>query len=135
MNPGKSMAGTLPRILAVDDDQGVLDGLRDILGGEYQVETVRDEFSALQLARTGKPDLILLDITLGKESGVSLCYSLRSDQITRDVPIVMLTGWGDSSIRELAFTAGANGYVEKPVLPEELRAIVRSKLSGWRASA
>ncbi|MGZ3650544.1 MAG: response regulator, partial [Bdellovibrionota bacterium] len=124
MNPGKSMAGTLPRILAVDDDQGVLDGLRDILGGEYQVETVRDEFSALQLARTGKPDLILLDITLGKESGVSLCYSLRSDQITRDVPIVMLTGWGDSSIRELAFTAGANGYVEKPVLPEELRAIV-----------
>ncbi|MGZ3661580.1 MAG: response regulator [Bdellovibrionota bacterium] len=129
------MAGTLPRILAVDDDQGVLDGLRDILGGEYQVETVRDEFSALQLARTGKPDLILLDITLGKESGVSLCYSLRSDQITRDVPIVMLTGWGDSSIRELAFTAGANGYVEKPVLPEELRAIVRSKLSGWRASA
>ncbi|MGZ3668692.1 MAG: response regulator [Bdellovibrionota bacterium] len=129
------MAGPLPRILAVDDDQGVLDGLRDILGGEYQVETVRDEFSALQLARTGKPDLILLDITLGKESGVSLCYSLRSDQITRDVPIVMLTGWGDSSIRELAFTAGANGYVEKPVLPEELRAIVRSKLSGWRASA
>jgi len=125
-------SGSLPKILAVDDDTGVLEGLKEILGSEYQVETAEDEISALRLANSHKPDLILLDITLGLESGVSLCYSLRSSPTTRHIPIVMLTGWGDTSIRELAFTAGANGYIEKPVLPDELRGLVKAKLNEWR---
>ncbi len=114
------------RILVVDDDPG----LRELLDGYlrdsgYEVQTVGDgEAMREELARASF-DLIVLDLMLPGEDGLTLCRRLRAHS---GVPILMLTARGDEFERVLGLEMGADDYLAKPFSPRELLARIRSIL-------
>jgi DNA-binding response OmpR family regulator len=86
---------------------------------------------ALTLARRVTPSLVLLDLMLPDLDGFEVCRRLRTDPVTRTVPVVMVTALGDDSNRRRGFRVGANAYVTKPYGPEELFAAMEAA-QAWR---
>lgn len=122
-----------PTILIVDDNETVLEDLKNVLSSRFQVSVASSGALGFSLANSVKPDLIILDIDLGaKTDGVELCHSLRNEAGTRDIPILMLTGATEVGLRTRAFSAGADDFLEKPILPAELFARIDSKLRRWK---
>jgi two-component system cell cycle response regulator len=83
---------------------------------------------ALLVARQARPDLVLLDIELPDMSGIEVCAALKSDPVTRDIPVVMITAFQDSGRRIAALRAGAEEVYWKPVDEHVLLARIRSLL-------
>lgn len=122
-------------ILLVDDDQNVIDVVERYLHREgFDVISETSGPSALDLARSSKPDLVVLDLMLPGMDGLELCRTLRD---TSSVPIVMLTAKGDEQDRVLGLELGADDYVSKPFSPRELMlridAILRRARGEYRA--
>jgi CheY-like chemotaxis protein len=89
--------------------------LQSIVEGDLEARAVvaSDGETALDLARTLKPDLILLDLFLPKVDGLAVCRDLKASPITHSIPIVSLTGSFQESIREQALQAGVDSFVHK----------------------
>jgi len=86
--------------------------------------------TALQIARSEHPDLILLDVDMGAgPNGFDVCRSLKADVTTKDIPIVMLTAHDSESDRAVGFAAGAAQYLTKPFGPLELIDTIRAILA------
>lgn len=124
-----------PNILIVDDDPLSLQGVASALAGRYEVTMMSDPDLGHCFAVSSQPALVILDIDLGGRSGLCLCRALREDPQTRNIPVMMLSGYDDFESRELAFGAGADDYVEKPAVPQDLILRVESKLRRWRELA
>jgi DNA-binding response OmpR family regulator len=120
------------RILVVEDDPAIILGLEDLLVGEgYRVECARDGRQALQLYRSHKPDLIVLDIMIPQLSGYEVCRQIRrQDGIT---PILMLTAKGQEPDKVAGLELGADDYVVKPFGVSELLARIRALLRRCQA--
>lgn len=119
----------MSKILVVDDEKNILELVRFNLEREgYQVLTSLDGKSALELASTEIPDLILLDIMLPGMDGLEVCRELRQNPVTRDIPIVMLSAKADELDRVLGLEMGADDYITKPFSPRELVARVKARL-------
>jgi DNA-binding response OmpR family regulator len=117
----------MARILIIEDDPAILRGLADNLGCEsYDVVTAADGERGYSLARTGQPDLIVLDLMLPRMSGYELCRKLRADGVM--TPIVMLTARGDEADRVVGLDLGADDYITKPFSVRELLARIRAVL-------
>ena len=117
---------THERILLADDDAMILDVLRYQLEKEgYQVLTAEDGQQALDLAQTGQPDLVLLDVMMPKLQGWEVCRELRR---TSEVPILMLTARGEELDRVLGLELGADDYIVKPFSFRELLARIHAAL-------
>jgi CheY-like chemotaxis protein len=116
-------------ILVIDDDPLTRAWLGQVFkrnGIEpFLLDDPSDFWAALE-ARN--PPLILLDIELPGLNGLDLCRSLRASQRWRSVPVVVLTSSTGLDVRLEVFAAGADDYVSKPVLPEELLARVAFRL-------
>ncbi|MBI2908558.1 MAG: response regulator transcription factor [Chloroflexi bacterium] len=114
------------RILVVDDDQKAVEMVRIYLEREgYQVVPAYDGPSALELARTVEPDLVVLDLMLPGFSGLDICQTLRRES---EVPIIMLTARSAEDDKQLGLDLGADDYVAKPFSPRELVARIGSVL-------
>ncbi|MDP5238172.1 response regulator [Uliginosibacterium sp. 31-16] len=114
------------KILVVDDDPELTELLRSYLGGNgYIVETACDGKSMRGLIDGFVPDLLILDVMLPGEDGLSLCRNLRASS---RLPILMLTARGDDMDRIIGLEMGADDYLPKPFNPRELLARVRSIL-------
>lgn len=116
------------RLLVVEDEIGIRVPLADSLRvAGYDVDTVEDGESALQMAPDGGFDLILLDLLLPDKDGVAVCQELRQNGV--ETPVLMLTVKGELEDRVRGFAAGADDYVAKPFefveLLARIRAIVR----------
>lgn len=86
--------------------------------------------TALQLAKSEHPDLILLDVDMGSgPNGFDVCRSLKADESTKDIPVVMLTAHDSESDRAVGFAAGAAQYLTKPFGPLELIDTIRAILA------
>lgn len=117
---------THERILLADDDALILDVLRYQLEKEgYQVLTAEDGQQALDLAQSGAPDLVLLDVMMPKLQGWEVCRELRR---TSMVPILMLTARGEELDRVLGLELGADDYIVKPFSFRELLARIHAAL-------
>jgi DNA-binding response OmpR family regulator len=117
----------MARILIIEDDPAILRGLVDNLGCEsYDVLSAADGERGYSLARSGKPDLIVLDLMLPRMSGYELCRKLRTEGVT--TPIVMLTARGDEADRIVGLDIGADDYITKPFSVRELLARIRAIL-------
>jgi DNA-binding response OmpR family regulator len=117
----------MSRVLVVEDEAAILQGLRDNLEFEgYQVFTAADGVAGLDLIRKHDPHLIVLDLMLPGLSGYELCRKLRADGVT--TPILMLTARGEEADRVLGLDLGADDYVTKPFSVRELMARVRALL-------
>jgi len=84
----------------------------------YTVVAAADGLRGLELARTMRPDLILLDIQLPTMDGYAVARSLREIAALRDTPIIAVTSYAMLGDREKALEAGCTGYIEKPIEPE-----------------
>jgi DNA-binding response OmpR family regulator len=115
------------RILIVEDEPVLLRGLGDSFRARgCHVLTAADGEAGLDLALSGEPDLILLDIMLPKLNGYELCRAVRARAV--DVPIVMLTARGQEEDIVLGLNSGADDYVTKPFSIRELTARVNAFL-------
>lgn len=117
------------KVLIVDDEKDIVDLLAFNLDKEgYAVLKAYDGEKALELARAGKPHLILLDLMLPGIQGLEVCKILRSKPETAHLPIIMLTAKGDEVDKVLGLEIGADDYVTKPFSVKELMARIRALL-------
>jgi two-component system, OmpR family, alkaline phosphatase synthesis response regulator PhoP len=111
-------------ILVVDDEPKITKLLRDYLErAGFGVRTSIDGKSALALARTEKPDLVLLDLGLPRMDGLDVTRELRK---LSNVPIIMLTARSEESDKLVGLELGADDYITKPFSPKEVVARVRA---------
>jgi two-component system response regulator RegX3 len=114
------------RILVVDDEPALLQGLAYALGREhFEVTTAADGAEALEAARDDEFDLIILDLMLPKVSGIEVCRQIRAESA---VPIIMLTAKDSEVDKVVGLEVGADDYVTKPFSALELLGRVRANL-------
>jgi len=108
------------KILLVEDNRTLADGLKKQLGRSFIIDAVRTGGEGLQRALSGGQDIIILDLTLPDMNGYDICRKVRAAHIT--TPIIILTGVADISSRVTLLNAGADDYLTKPFSVAELRA-------------
>lgn len=117
---------TKKKILVVDDYPQVVEVLRIRLESSgYEVMTAYDGQEALKIARSKKPDLILLDVLLPKINGYKVARFLKYDKKYKNIPIIMLTSRAKKADAELGIQSGADEYVFKPYNPPQLLQLIR----------
>lgn len=116
-----------PLILIVDDEEIGRLMLRRLLENEgYRVECAENGSAGIEKARNLEPDLILLDVVMPVIDGYEVCEILRRDPVLAEVPLIMLTSLDDPESRLRGLEAGADDFLSKPVVPEELKARART---------
>jgi two-component system, OmpR family, alkaline phosphatase synthesis response regulator PhoP len=127
------MKSDRPRILVVEDDEGIMLGLEENLkAAGYDVLTAADGPKALTLAVDAVPDLVILDVMLPGMSGYEVCRELREKG--RRTPVIMLTARQDEFDKLHGFEMGADDYVTKPFSIRELMARVKAILQRGKAA-
>jgi two-component system cell cycle response regulator len=110
------------RILAVDDDASICEFYEQtlrLLG--YEVECAPSAAKAREALGARRPDLILMDIMMPDQDGISLTRELRADPKTADIPIIVVSGLADAATLSDALLFGAAGYLVKPVDMDALK--------------
>lgn len=114
------------RVLVVDDDTALSEMLGIVLRGEgFEPFFCADGETAIEVFRSCRPDLVLLDLMLPGRDGIEVCRQIRGES---GIPIVMLTAKTDTVDVVLGLESGADDYVMKPFKPKELVARVRARL-------
>ena len=109
------------RVLVADDDELLLKLLEyKLMQQGYAVTCAQDGERALEIARAQKPDLIVLDGMMPGMDGLDVLRNLKEDENTRDIPIVMLTARNKEQDIVGGLNLGADEYLVKPFMPEEL---------------
>src|ERR671931_1620092 len=126
---GKGRSGSL-RILLVDDDPA----LRLLVATTFEVADVEvveaeDAVGARREIRRARPSVIVLDVNMPRTTGLELCRELKDDDMTKDIPVVLLTG-SDGGTSTLAKKAGAEALLRKPFSPLELLAVAERLAGG-----
>lgn len=118
------------KILIVDDDIDTLRLVGLMLQRQgYEISAASTGIQALAMAQSEHPDLILLDLMMPDIDGVEVTRRLRSNDATKDVPIIMFTAKTQVEDKILGFEAGADDYLTKPTQPRELFVHVKAVLS------
>ena len=116
----------MPNILVVDDEAVLVKGIKFNLENEgYQVETGNDGQEAVDKARTGRFDLIILDLMMPRIDGLQACMKIREFS---NVPVIMLTARSEDADKVIGFECGADDYITKPFNILELKARIRALL-------
>lgn len=120
----------MPKILIVDDDKGATDLLeRIMLSQGYEPTSVNDSSKAIEVANAVNPDLIILDLMMPEPTGFQLCRMFRELPNFLFTPILIVTALDDTDSRVVAYGAGADDYITKPLHIEELTQRVKELLS------
>jgi two-component system, OmpR family, phosphate regulon response regulator PhoB len=116
-------------ILIVDDEAPIRDMLRVALEmADYRCLEAEDAQVAHSIIVDQKPDLILLDWMLPGTSGIELARRLKRDEVTAEIPIIMLTAKGEEDNKVQGLEVGADDYITKPFSPRELVARLKAVL-------
>lgn len=118
-----------PRILVADDEPTNLQVLRHVLQEDYRLLFAKDGQRALDLARTERPDLILLDVMMPGMTGFETCAALKKDPLTSAIPVIFVTTLSDAEDEARGFDVGGVDYLTKPVNPGIAKARIRTHLS------
>jgi putative two-component system response regulator len=118
-----------PKILIVDDEEKNLKLMSFIVKSyNYDFETAKNGYEALEKTKEYSPDLIFLDIMMPEMDGFETCRRLRENPETRYIPVVMVTALGDQDSRNKGLEAGANDFLTKPVDKSEVLIKARNLL-------
>ena len=119
----------MQKILVVDDNRDNIDLIKDILETlDYEILSAMEGLSALEIARSRHPDLVVLDVNMPGMSGFEVVEQMKNDESTQEIPVIMLTALSDVENRVHAMTLGAEDYLTKPFSPRELIARVQRRL-------
>ena len=121
------------RVAVVDDHKIVADGLERLINESGTTSVVGKAYSVTEcrkLLKTGQPDVLLLDISLPDGNGIELCPEIKRKY--PQVKILMLTSYGELATITHALDAGADGYVLKNSMPEEVLEGIRTVAEGGR---
>lgn len=112
----------MKKILIVDDQKEVRELVEVTLNiGDYKIIQAENGKTAVEIARSELPDLILLDVQMpGEMDGFDVCETLKNDPETAGITIIMLTAMGQEIDKERGDKAGCDGYYTKPFSPLEL---------------
>jgi len=123
------------KVVVADDELYIRLLVKDILEPEFIVLEASNGEEAVRLTRIQQPDLVLMDILMPKLDGYTACYAIKTDELTKEIPVVMLTGVGHELNRQLSQEMGATGYITKPFNPTDLLGKVRQYASPLCATA
>jgi two-component system, OmpR family, alkaline phosphatase synthesis response regulator PhoP len=116
-------------ILVVDDDPEIVTLISTRLGKRgYKVTTASDGAKAIELAKSEKPDLVLLDVMMPGKSGWEVARTLKQDPATQDVKIVMVTAIGEKTNELTAPIYGADAHIDKPFEFDKLERVITQLL-------
>jgi phosphoserine phosphatase RsbU/P len=116
-------------ILIVDDAPANIQIVNSILKDTYKIRIATNGAKALELANvTPPPDLILLDVMMPEMDGYEVCTRLKSESLTRDIPVIFLTGQTEIEDETKGFAVGAVDYIHKPFSPAVVKARVQTHL-------
>jgi len=118
-------------VLAVDDEPVNLEVIAAALRPEgFSVVGAHSAEEAMELMRTERPDVVLLDVMMPGENGIELCKRMRADAELVSVPVIFVTALDAASNRRVSLEAGADDYIEKPVNVDRVADRVRSVIAG-----
>lgn len=130
-----SARGKLRVLLADDSDLIHRHTVPLLTAAGYDVTEAWDGQEALDLLRQSPPDLLLTDVEMPNMDGYTLCRTVKSDEKTADIPVVICSSLGETADLERGFDAGADEYLVKPVVPEDLVSRLHSLLASRMVSA
>ena len=128
-------AEPLPNVLVVDDQPINIRILYQALSSRYQVLMATSGEQALQICRSQRPDLVLLDVVMPGLDGHEVCRQLKSEPLTRDIPVIFVTARSDASQETRGLELGAVDFITKPVVAAVVRARVSTHLGLARSKA
>jgi PleD family two-component response regulator/HPt (histidine-containing phosphotransfer) domain-containing protein len=124
-----------PRVLAVDDDEVLSSFIASVLAGEGMiVHTLKDPIRIIEKLEVVRPDVLILDVLMPGLSGYDVCRLLRGTEQWSQLPILFLTSKNTPEGKAAAFHAGADDFLSKPVLTEELTARVMTQIERVRVA-
>ena len=120
------------RILLVDDEPDILEIIGYNLSAEgYQIITAENGVEAIKLAKSKKPQLIILDVMMPEMDGIEACEQIRKVPALEKTIITFLTARGEDYSQMAGFDAGADDYITKPIKPKVLVSKVKALLRRW----
>jgi len=129
---GEQRNQSIPEILLVDDDPSAVHMMARVLAAEGTLRFATSGPDALALARSVRPDLILLDAEMPGMSGLEVCAALKADPVLQDIPVIFVSSHRDEAFEVAGFAAGAADFIGKPYVPQLVTVRVRSQLRSKR---
>jgi two-component system, NtrC family, response regulator AtoC len=115
-----------PKILLAEDDMTMISLLKTLLKMEgFEVVTLDPEADVLAVIRSEKPDVLLLDVHLGKQNGLDILQKIRSTEDVKRTRVVMSSG---ANVKEECMSAGAFGFLMKPYMPDDLTTLLKQAM-------
>lgn len=115
-------------LLLIDDNQDILDYLKDILSDSYTILMAIDGDEGFKIASTEIPDLIVSDVMMPGKDGITLCKELKHQIITSHIPVILLTARSSTVFEIQGLQTGADDYITKPFNPTIIKARIASLL-------
>ncbi|HZU20393.1 MAG TPA: response regulator [Gaiellaceae bacterium] len=122
----------MAKVLVVDDEPPLRELMRATLEPEHEVTEAADADEAVAACLSTRPDLVLLDVMLPGASGIDVLRRIRDDDATARTGVVIVSAWDAEADRRRAADEGADAFVGKPFLPEDLLAAVERVLAEAR---
>jgi signal transduction histidine kinase/ligand-binding sensor domain-containing protein/CheY-like chemotaxis protein/AraC-like DNA-binding protein len=118
--------GAQPIVLIIEDNADVRAYIREYLASSYEVREARDGEEGINRAQETIPDLIISDVMMPKQDGYAVCRTLKTDERTCHIPVILLTAKAGSESKIEGLETGADDYLVKPFEPKELLARVKN---------
>lgn len=116
-------------ILVVDDQPINIQVIYQILGEQYQVLMATSGIEAIKVCKTSMPDLVLMDVVMPEQDGLTTCKLMKTDAEIANIPVIFVTGLQQQSEENACWEAGAVDFIQKPVNPSTLQHRVRAHLT------
>jgi signal transduction histidine kinase/DNA-binding response OmpR family regulator len=119
-NQKRETPGNLPLLLIIEDNADVATYLRSLLQTDYQIEWAPNGQAGIECALELVPDIIISDVMMPEKDGYEVCHTLKNDERTSHIPIILLTAKATQADKLAGLRTGADAYLEKPFHKEEL---------------
>lgn len=126
INTPKANDPNPPILLLIEDNTDVMDYLKEIFEGSYRILEAANGAKGIKMALKHIPDLIISDIMMPKKNGYEVCETLKLDEKTSHIPIILLTAKSSHNDKMLGLLTKADAYLIKPFMPKELMVRVKN---------
>ena len=123
------MNSAKPKVLLIEDSADLQQAMLDYFSADYSITSVNEAEAAIRLINEEHYDLVILDLGLPRMDGHKLCAHIRSQEKTKETPIIIVSGRADVSDKLLSFSIGANDFLSKPADFRELKARIQIQLN------